>query len=119
MGLLRNLCTLLNGIVHEFCNFAGSGLVDKGAMSCLWVRAISNLECPNNLDKSFDELIIDTILNKNTVGAYACLARALEFASDDTLDSKVEISIVEYHDGSITAQLQAELLDGVARLLHQ
>lgn len=109
----------LDGVFDKARNSLRSDGGDQRAMRSLLVEAVPHLELADGLLELADELGVDALLHEDAVGADAGLAGGLELADDGAVEGQVQVGVVEDDEGSVSAQLEAQLLEGVAGLAHE
>lgn len=90
--------------------------VDQGTDRHAFLGSRSDPKSGDRPHQPINEILIDAVLHIDAVGADACLPRIAEFGEDGPRDRRIDIGIVKHDEGRITAQFQAQFLDGGRRL---
>ena len=97
--------------------FSNCGRVAIGPDLGIGERRIAQLGGANEGDQLLEELVVDAPLQQETRARLATLAGRRENPRDDTLDSLIEIGIVEHDVGRLAAELERDGLESRCREL--
>ena len=83
------------------------------------LHAVADLHRGGRLGQAAGELVIDSVLHEDTVGADTGLAGIAVFRGHSAGDRRVDIGIVEDDQRRVAAELKAHLLQRAGALAHQ
>lgn len=135
----EHLCSLALGIFDVTLHLVDSSSVDERAVGDALSGSLANFEGANRSAELFGEGVVDAILDEDAVGADAGLSRKTEgrrevsmssipgakrapspeLGDDNSRHGLVDVGIIEHNEGSVSTELQAELLQCRSRLLRQ
>ena len=115
----QHLGTLGAGVGDMALDLVEALAVDDRPLLDPVLHAVADLHRGGRLGQAAGELVIDSVLHEDAVGADTGLAGIAVFRGHGAGDGRVDIGIVEDDQRRVAAELEAHLLQCVGALAHQ
>ena len=106
-------------IADMFVDLGNRLVIDQRALLHALFEAVAHPDRCRALGQLAHELVVDTVLHIEAVGADAGLSGVAILRCERTFDCGIDVGVVEHDERSMAAELECELLDRRRALRHQ
>lgn len=107
-GLSSNgdLGSLRDGVLDVLLNLGHGPLVDDGSVRGSRVEWVAELERSDLCDELLGELVVDVLVDEDSVGADARLARQSELRRDESVDGLGDVGVGKDGEDGVSSELE-------------